>query len=346
MTGKEYKKVRLVDFRWIFLVDTIVIVGAVMSFGMVAVWGLNMGEEESLVMIFVIPPMTLATAVSTYVTVHAIRKRMDRLLDGIQSVGNGDLEVRLDVSDAGEYKIVYENFNRMVTELKSTKEEMQAFVNEFSHEFKTPITSIQGFAQYLADTGKEVESPERMQYLRVIADESMRLAELSQNTLLLSKVEACQIITDKREFDISEQIRHCTILLLPQIEKKNICMELNLSDHMYYYGNAELVEQIWINLLNNAIKFTPEGGEIEICADMEETQLVVSVSDSGVGMDEVTLARIFEKYYQGDNSHRKGGNGIGLSIVHRIVILCNGEISVKSVLGAGSTFSVRLPMEM
>lgn len=139
---------------------------------------------------------------------------------------------------ADEYREIYKSFNAMVAELKATKEEMEAFTNEFSHEFKTPITSIQGFAQYLVNTGQGIESPERMKYLRVIADESLRLAELPQNTLLLSKVEACQIITDKEDFDLGEQIKRCSILLLPQMERKKINMELDLPEHMKYHGNA------------------------------------------------------------------------------------------------------------
>lgn len=111
-----------------------------------------------------------------------------------------------------------------------------------------------------------------------------------------------------------------------------------------YYGNAEMVEQIWINLINNAIKFTPDGGEIEICADVGETQIIVSISDNGIGMDEDTVSHILEKYYQGDCSRKKGGNGIGLSIVWRIVMLCNGEITVKSTPKEGSVFLLKLSM--
>lgn len=126
------------------------------------------------------------------------------------------MDVVLNAKGAEEYNLIYDNFNRMGKELKSTKEEMQSFVNEFSHEFKTPITSISGFAQYLLSTGDGIESPERIQYLQVIYNEFIRLSELSQSTLLLSKMEACQIIAEKQSFDLSEQIKHCTILLLPR----------------------------------------------------------------------------------------------------------------------------------
>lgn len=341
---KKKQNFRLVQFKWIFLIDIVVVIGAVMSFGTIATFGLSMGEEKSLLMLAMIPPMTMVTAASTFVTLYSVRRKMDRLLDGIREVGSGNLDVRLELKGAEEYREIYKSFNAMVTELKATKEEMQAFTNEFSHEFKTPITSICGFAQYLVNTGKSIESPERMKYLQVIADESMRLSELSQNTLMLSKVEACQIITDKEHFNLSELIRNNVILLLPQMERKNISVELDLPEYMKYYGNAELLEQVWINLLNNAVKYTPENGSIGICADCQKDRITVSISDDGIGMDGETAAHIFEKYYQGGNSRSRGGNGIGLSIVRRIVTLCGGEIEVASTPGAGSVFKVSLPV--
>lgn len=341
---KEKSKFRLVQFRWLLLVDSIVVVGAVMSFGIVARYGLGMNEDNALLMLAVIPPMAIATGLTTAITMHSIRKKLNVLLNGIQLVADGNLDVRLEARGAEEYSIVYENFNLMVKELKGTKAQMEQFTNDFSHEFKTPITSIRGFAQYLVETGEGIESPERMQYLQVIADESQRLSELSQNTLMLSKVEACQIITDKEEFDLSEQVKRCTILLLPQIEKKKINLELDLPE-IPYYGNPELLEQVWLNLINNAIKFTPENGEISLTAGYEGNAIFVSTSDSGIGMDSETTAHIFEKYYQGSTGRAKGGNGIGLSIVHRIVTLCGGRVEVTSSPGAGSSFKVFLPVK-
>lgn len=341
---KEKSNFKFTQFKWIFLADSMIIVGAVMSFGAVATYGLGMREENALLMLCMIPPMMLTAALSTYVALRFIRKRMEQLLDGLKAVGNGDMDVCLELKGSDEYKEIYRSFNNMVRELKGTKEEMQAFINEFTHEFKTPITSICGFAQYLADTGQGIESPERMRYLRVIADEALRLSELSQNTLMLTKVEACQIITDKENFNLSEQIKRCSILFLPQMEKKKISIGLDVPEHMQYYGNPELLEQVWINLLNNAVKFTSQNGSIEIRAECRAECIVVSIADDGSGMDEETLAHIFEKYYQGDNSRKRGGNGIGLSIVRRIVTLCGGEIAASATLGAGSTFTISLPI--
>ena len=227
--------------------------------------------------------MIVAVTLSNGIILHSIRKKMGTLLDGIQSVAEGNLNVQLNETNAEEYREVYAGFNRMTAELKNTKQEMQSFVNEFSHEFKTPITSISGFAQLLMDTGDGIETPERMQYLKVIADESLRLSTLSQNTLLLSKVDACEIITDKEKYDLSEQIKSCAILLLPKIEQKKLQLELDVDD-VSYCGNSELMEQVWINLLSNAIKFTPENGEIFINARQEADGITISFADSGVGM--------------------------------------------------------------
>ena len=255
MRDGQKKRFHFLDFRWLVLVDAIIVVASIMSYGLVTVLFLDLGRRNAISMLYMIPPMTLAVALSSAITLRSIRRRMEALLTGIQQVTDGDLSVELKAKHAGEYAVIYNNFNRMVRELKHTKEEMQNFVNEFSHEFKTPITSISGFAQYLLDTGESVESPERMQYLQVIASESLRLSELSQNTLLLSKVEACEIITDKERYDLAEQIKRCAILLLPQIEKKRVELALDLPE-MDYCGNPEWMEQVWINLLNNAVKFT------------------------------------------------------------------------------------------
>lgn len=265
---------------------------------------------------------------------------MEKILYGISYVSEGNLDVELDLKNAGEYKVIYQNFNKMVKELKNTRIEMQNFVNDFSHEFKTPITSIKGFAEILLET--EVSEEDQKQYLQIIAEESARLAELSQNTLLLSKLDAQQVVIDKNEFSLDEQIKKIAILMIKEVEKKNITLDMDLPN-IKYYGNQELLCQVWMNLMNNAIKFTPERGKITISIMDNKDYISVNISDSGIGMDEETVKQIFKKYYQGDDSHATRGYGLGLSIVARIVNLCGGDIFVTSELGCGSTFTVKLP---
>lgn len=342
MEAKKKTRFRLIDFKWLFLVDMMVIIGGVMAFGFVLFVLGYLQEENSILMLSMILPMSVVAVAVTWTVLHFVRKRMDRLFNAITEVADGNLDVQIDTDHAGEYREMYETFNHMTCELKSTKQEMQNFINDFSHEFKTPITSISGFSKYLIETGTDCESPERMEYLQIIADESTRLSSLAQKTLLLTKMEACQIIPDQKNYSLTEQIRHCVITLMPEMDAKQIEVALDGAD-CNYYGNPEFMEQIWINLLNNAIKFTPEKGTITIHIQQSEAGISVSVQDTGIGMDKETAERVFEKYFQADTEHAVRGSGIGLSIVQRIVNLCGGTIRVESTLGVGSTFTVILP---
>ena len=346
LIGRETdsSRVHLWQFWSLFLVDAAVIVVAVMAFGLLGILALDLNEKNAIVMVFMVPFMAAAVGVSSYMLLKGVRRRMDVLLDATRRVSDGDMEVEIGLEDADEYTAIYQNFNTMVRELKATKEEMSSAVNVLAHEFKTPITSMSGFADYLIRTGGDIETPERMEYLQIIHDESMRLAALSQNTLLLSKVEACQIVTDKAQFDLSEQIRRCVLLFLPQMDQKNIIPVIDLPQ-MSWYGNAELAEQVWINLLNNALKFTPEGGTITVSAEAFADSLRVTIADTGVGMSGETASHIFEKYYQNDQVSAVRGNGIGLSIVARIVQLFGGKVDVESKEGEGSAFTVTLPAQ-
>ncbi|RFZ79552.1 sensor histidine kinase [Lacrimispora amygdalina] len=310
-----------------------------MSFGFIAYMELDMNSNDAVYMLAMMPCMGIIAGAALLKIIRILKLRMKKILDGITSVAEGDLDVEIDLNNSGEYREMYENFNRMVRELKNTKIEMQNFMNEFSHEFKTPITSIHGFAELLLE--ENISEDDRKQYLQIILEESQRLASLSQNTLLLSKLDAQEVLTDKKEFELDEQIKKCAILLFREIEKKEIVLNMELAP-VTYYGSAELLHQVWMNLISNAIKFTPNGGEITIIMIAVGNQITINISDTGIGMDEETARLIFNKYYQGDSSHATAGFGLGLSIVKRIVDLCKSEIIVTSVPGRGSTFSVVL----
>ncbi len=312
-----------------------------MAFGLITFLEFDMDRNDAIYMLGMIPCMGVVAGVSIIKIINTLKIRMKKISDGINRVAEGNLDIEIDLNNSGEYRDMYRNFNRMVRELKNTKTEMQNFINDFSHEFKTPITSIHGFAELLLENNSNEE--ERRQYLQIIAEESHRLAALSQNTLLLTKLDAQEVITDKREFDLEEQIKRCTILLFREMEKKEITLNMELSP-AWYYGSAELMQQIWLNLISNAVKFTPHGGEITIIMISIGNQITVNISDTGIGMDEKTIEHIFDKYYQGDSSHATTGFGLGLSIVKRIVDLCGGNITATSAKGMGSTFSVELEM--
>lgn len=339
---KKKQRFKLIDFKWLFLVSAVVITGGVMAFGLVMEFTMEIDQKNAIIMIAMVIPMVCVAGVVTATILHFVRKKMGILLDAISEVAEGNLDVQISNTDAGEYKVIYETFNHMTEEIKNTKAEMQNFINEFSHEFKTPITSISGFSKYLIETGQEIETTERMEYLQVIANESSRLASLSQKTLLLTKIEACQIIPDKCSYNLTEQLRHSIITLLPEIEKKQIEVSIDAED-VFYNGNPEYMEQIWLNLINNAIKFTHNKGMIEIFVLNRKDSISVSIKDNGIGMDEKTASKVFDKYFQADTQNAVRGSGIGLSIVLRIAGLCGGSVSVESKVGEGSTFTVELP---
>ena len=267
---------------------------------------------------------------------------LHKVNDAMKQVSHGDFSVRVDESDSvGEVRELVSSYNHMVEELSGIEMFRTDFINNFSHEFKTPIVSIRGFARQLERD--DLSDAERREYARIIAVEAERLAHMSANVLLLTKLENQQIVTDKTRYQLDEQLRNCILLLEKQWEDKNIDLRLDL-DELTYEGNEEMMSHVWVNLLNNAIKFSLEGGVIEVGCMRVQSFIVVHVTDHGKGMDDVTRTRIFEKFYQGDNAHATEGNGLGLALVKRIVDLCGGKITVISAPGEGACFSVYLPL--
>lgn len=338
----DAKKFKIKGLNWVYYIGMMVTIGGVMAYGLIGAAVFDFDDRSSLTMLAMIPLMGLVCYFSLSPVVKSISRRMERLAQGMNEVSEGNLSYQIELKDAGEYKVLYEQFNAMTAELKKTRQEMEDFTNEFAHEFKTPITAINGFAEVLLQSADGLEKEERDEYLKMIEDESRRLLNLSQNTLLLSKVEAMQIVADKKSIDLAEQLRRCIILLEKPIEDKEIEIVMDEDLKLFYNGNEEILEHVWINLLNNAVKFTPQGGRIEIKGRKENDNVIVSITDSGIGMDEETCRHIFDKYYQNDTVSLNKGSGIGLAIVRRIVTLCGGEITVSSWPGSGSTFTVSL----
>lgn len=298
-------------------------------------------EYDPLIGLGMLIPMALMMELITFFYSRHLYKKAARLIHAIKQVGDGDFQVSLNPDKAGPLYDVVESFNKMTAELRSVQTLRKDFINDFSHEFKTPITSINGFANLLLDT--EVTEEERREYLQIIADESGRLAQLAQETMMMSRLDSQLSIPDREPYSLDEQIRQNIILLSPQWTAKQITVETAL-ENVVFNGNAGLMVHVWTNLLNNAIKFTPEGGTIRVSMECFDGQTTICISDSGIGMTQEQLARVFNKFYQGDTSHASKGLGLGLSIAHRIVELCGGQLEASGTLGKGSTFTVRLPI--
>ena len=267
---------------------------------------------------------------------------LNEMIEATERISKGDFKVHIQESfdEKSDFGMLQRSFNHMARELDGIEMFRKDFINNFSHEFKTPIVSIQGFAHQLQAGGLTPE--EEREYIRIIAAESDRLAKMATNILLLSKLENQAIVTEQTEFWLDEQLRTCLVLLEKQWGPKNIELNIELEEVKYQF-NEDMLSHVWLNLFNNAIKFTPEGGTVSCSLRSKSDQIIVEISDTGIGMTEETRCHIFDKFFQGDTSHTVDGNGIGLTIVSRILFLCKGSIDVRSKPGQGSTFTVTLP---
>ena len=270
-------------------------------------------------------------------------KPIRELIDGMDRLASGDFKTRIRAGRImGRYSAyvdVTESFNKMAQELESTEMLRTDFINNFSHEFKTPIVSIAGFAKLLKRGN--LSEKEKTQYLDAIEEESMRLSAMATNVLSLTKVENQTILTDVTEYNLSEQIRSCMLLLESKWSKKDIELELDFGEHTIR-ANEELLKQVWINLLDNAVKFTPDGHTIQVKIAEKDQKLTVTVRNTGSQIPPERQEKIFRKFYQADESHASQGNGIGLAIVKRIVELHGGSVGVSSE-DEVTTFTVKLP---
>jgi len=281
-----------------------------------------------------------AVAISRKVGLSRFRPINDTI-HAMTKISRGDFSARVYAENVpGEMGDLARSFNKMAEELGGIEMFRKDFINNFSHEFKTPIVSIRGFAKQLERD--DLTDEQRKEYAHIIVAESERLANMSSNILLLTKLENQQIVTDKVEYSIDEQIRSAILLLEKQWSAKNIELSLNMNE-ITYLGNEEMMSHVWVNLIGNAIKFSPEGGLLEIGCVARGNVVEAVIRDHGEGMSEATQKRIFEKFYQGDSAHATEGNGLGLSLVKRIVDLCGGTIRVESTLGEGTAFIVTLP---
>jgi signal transduction histidine kinase len=268
-------------------------------------------------------------------------KPIKELIEATRVVAKGDFSVRVqERNHRNALDELMKSFNLMAEELGGIEVLRHDFINNFSHEFKTPIVSIRGFAKRLQKASLTEE--QRLDYTKIIINEADRLSKMSANILLLSKLKNQQIINDKSEFYMDEQIRNCILLLEKQWEKKNIDFNLELEE-IKYVTNEDMLSHVWINLISNAIKFSHENSQITIKCWRDVETVIVSISDEGIGIEKSVIDRIFDQFYQVDASHSVEGNGLGLPLVKRIIELSRGEISVKSEVGVGSIFLIKLP---
>lgn len=303
----------------------------------------------------VLPPLTAGTPLTTLLFVWLVSlfigtsiaiiggdyllRPLHRLTESTKEIAAGNFNVRVDIKGSQELVKLADSFNEMAKELSSIETLRADFVSTISHEYKTPVASIQGFAKRLLK-GNLSEEKQR-EYLNIIVSESERLSRLSSNVLLLSKLESSKWNTERAEYSLDEQLRMVIMLLEPQFQRKNLKVDINLEETRIT-ANEETLRQLWINLLGNAIKFNKLNGSVSILLKNNNTKATVSITDTGIGMSQEQRTRIFEKFFQGDSSRGTEGNGLGLSLVKRILELEGGNINVESKEGEGTCFIVEL----
>lgn len=336
-----FKRITLIVVFGLFL---LLMISSLITFAMsalVAKW-MQVDENNILVFAVIVMGMSIVFGLALSFAYSAIMIKASKpYLEALQRVAECDFSVRIDDSSVFANLGIARNFNNMVSQLESVETLREGFISDFSHEFKTPIVSISGFAKLLKDPHLTVE--QRNEFLDVIISESDRLVGLSESVLLLNRLDTQQIV--KEQFSLDEQLRQCALLFDRQCQEKNISLEANIENGVSVQGNAKLLNQVWVNLLSNAVKFTHNGGNICIECKRTDSCVDVKISDNGCGMSPEVMQNIFNKFYQGDKSHTTQGNGLGLAIVKKIVELSEGEISVYSESGKGSSFTVTLKAE-
>jgi len=292
----------------------------------------------------------IVTASFTLITHSQIRRKFDmpmrKLGKAAKEVAEGDFSVYLEpihTSDKYDYvDVMYTDFNKMVEELGSIETLTNDFIANVSHEIKTPLSIIQNYAAALQKD--DLSAEQRREYSQTIIDASRRLNTLVANILRLNKLDNQDVKPPAEPYNVCKQLCDCALQFEDLWEKKNITFMADIEDKAMLRADESMIEIVWQNLLSNALKFTDPGGMVTLSQTSDKDSITVSVSDTGCGMDDNTLHRAFDKFYQGDNSRSSEGNGLGLALAYKIVTQIDGILTANSKFGKGSTFIVTLPL--
>lgn len=299
------------------------------------------GSESSLNTIAISMGITtlVISTICIFFAVRFLLNPIKQISKGSQQVAQGDFHVSIAVKGHDEVAELGKNFNLMTQALSKNEYLHKDFVSNVSHEFKTPLTSLRGYAKLLkkADLSEE----KRQECLDIIISETERLSKMSANLLKLSELENDVFVAHKEIFSLDEQIRDTLVLLQSEWESKKLNIELS-TESVNFSGDNSLMYQVWINILGNAIKFSPPNGTLKIRL-IDSKAICVEVIDQGIGMSPDEVERVFERFYKADTSRNTTGTGLGLSICKKIIELHQGSIEVESQPGVGTKVIVVIP---
>ena len=289
--------------------------------------------------------MVFSGTIGVAVTNHMTKMLIDpiaKLRSAMREVADGDFKVEAKCeSRIQDVQDIYDSFNSMVRELSTTETLQTDFISDVSHEFKTPINAIEGYASLLEG---EPSPEEQRAYVEKILFNTRRLSALTGNILLLSKLSNQSILPQKTQFRLDEQIRQAIVALEQMWSEKELGFEAELAETPFF-GYESLLPHVWTNLIGNAVKFSPKGGEIRIKMMRTEGAVVFTIEDDGPGIVPGDEEHIFTKFYQSESSHGMEGNGLGLALVRQIVEMSGGSVDVQNLEVGGCRFTVRLPLE-
>ena len=289
--------------------------------------------------------MVFSGTIGVAVTNHMTKMLIDpiaKLRSAMREVADGDFKVEAKCeSRIQDVQDIYDSFNSMVRELSTTETLQTDFISNVSHEFKTPINAIEGYASLLEG---EPSPEEQRAYVEKILFNTRRLSALTGNILLLSKLSNQSILPQKTQFRLDEQIRQAIVALEQKWSEKELGFEVELAETPFF-GYESLLPHVWTNLIGNAVKFSPKGGEIRIKMMRTEGAVVFTIEDDGPGIVPGDEEHIFTKFYQSESSHGMEGNGLGLALVRQIVEMSGGSVDVQNLEAGGCRFTVRLPLE-
>lgn len=342
------KKATPASFSWTGAVSFFLLIAVIMQMA-ILIYDFIREKTDNITLIAILILIEIIILASFCTVFDWVRRKImverptKKILDATEKIAEGDFSTRLEIAhDYGKYNqydLIMENLNKMAIELQKNEVLKTDFISNVSHEIKTPLSVIQNYATLLQDESLDMET--RKNYSKTLISASKRITDLITNILKLNKLENQEIQEKHEAFSLTESLANTVVEFETLIEKKNL--ELNCDfDDVVIFSSKSLLEIVWNNLISNAIKFTPDGGKIDVLLKRKDKNVEVKVIDTGCGMTSETGSKIFEKFYQGDTSHSTQGNGLGLALVKKVIDTLGGEISVQSELNKGSTFTILL----
>lgn len=334
--------------NWVGIISFFVLIAFVMQMAILC-YDYIRSKTENMVLVAVLI-LVEVIILSTFCTVFDwIRRKImidiptKKILSATEKIADGDFSTRLEIKhDYGKYNqydLIMENLNKMAGELQKNEVLKTDFISNVSHEIKTPLAVIQNYATLIQD--ESLDSETRKKHAKTLISASKRISDLITNILKLNKLENQEIQEKHETFNLTDALAESVMEFETLLEKKNLELNCNFDD-VFVYSSKSLLDLVWNNLISNAIKFTPDGGKIDVSLKIKGKNAEVSVTDTGCGIASEVGAKIFEKFYQGDTSHSTQGNGLGLALVKKVIDILGGEISVRSQVNKGSTFTILL----